>query len=56
MDIEGFYRAFNITQRVYDQHWHGEGTSNTMPRVSFNGASNNNILPAASSKMVPMSV
>lgn len=41
MDIEGFYRAFNITQRVYDQRWHGEGTSNTMPRVSFNGASNN---------------
>ena len=41
MDIEGFYRAFNVTQRVYDQHWHGEGSSNTMPRVSFNGASNN---------------
>ncbi len=41
MDIEGFYRAFNVTQRVYDQRWHGEGTSNTMPRVSFNGASNN---------------
>ena len=41
MDIEGFYRAFNVTQRVYDGHWHGEGTSNTMPRVSFNGASNN---------------
>lgn len=41
MDIEGFYRAFNITQRVYDQRWHGEGTSNTMPRVSFKGASNN---------------
>ena len=41
MDIEGFYRAFNVTQRVYDQRWHGEGSSNTMPRVSFNGASNN---------------
>lgn len=41
MDIEGFYRAFNITQRVYDERWHGEGTSNEMPRVSFNGASNN---------------
>lgn len=41
MDIEGFYRAFNVTQRVYDQRWHGEGTSNTMPRVSYNGASNN---------------
>lgn len=41
MDIEGFYRAFNVTQRVYDERWHGEGTSNTMPRVTFNGASNN---------------
>lgn len=41
MDIEGFYRAFNVTQRVYDERWRGEGTSNSMPRVSFNGASNN---------------
>jgi TonB-linked SusC/RagA family outer membrane protein len=41
MDIEGFYRAFNITQRVYDERWQGDGTSNTMPRVSFKGASNN---------------
>ena len=41
MDIEGFYRAFNVTQRVYDQRWQGDGTSNSMPRVSFNGASNN---------------
>ena len=41
MDIEGFYRAFNVTQRVYDDRWHGEGTSNTMPRVSFTAASNN---------------
>ena len=41
MDIEGFYRAFNVTQRVYDERWRGEGTSNTMPRVSFKGASNN---------------
>ena len=41
MDIEGFYRPFNITQRVFDQRWHGEGTSNTMPRVSYKGASNN---------------
>jgi hypothetical protein len=41
MDIEGFYRPFNITQRVFDQRWHGEGTSNTMPLVSFRDASNN---------------
>ena len=42
-DIEGFYRAFNLTQRVYDQRWHGEGTNNTMPRVSWLGSSNNKI-------------
>ena len=41
MDIEGFYRPFNVTQRVYDERWHGEGTSNSMPKVSFNDASNN---------------
>jgi len=40
-DIEGFYRAFNITQRVVDEHWHGDGTSNTMPRVSWLGSTNN---------------
>ena len=40
-DIEGFYRAFNLTQRVYDERWHGAGTSNTMPRVSWLGSSNN---------------
>ncbi len=37
-DIEGFYRPFNLTQSVYDQRWHGAGTSNTMPRVSWKGA------------------
>ncbi len=40
-DIEGFYRAFNVTQRVYDERWQGEGTSNTQPRVSWKGAANN---------------
>ena len=40
-DIEGFYRPFNLTKRVYDTRWHGEGTSNTMPLVSWNQASNN---------------
>jgi TonB-dependent starch-binding outer membrane protein SusC len=40
-DIEGFYRSFNLTQRVYDERWHGEGTSNTMPRVSWLGSTNN---------------
>lgn len=42
-DIEGFYRAFNVTQRVVDDHWTGEGTSNTQPRVSWRGSSNNKL-------------
>ena len=40
-DIEGFYRAFNLTKRVYDERWTGPGTSNTQPRVSWTGATNN---------------
>jgi TonB-linked SusC/RagA family outer membrane protein len=46
-DIEGFYRPFNLTQRVYDQRWHGEGTSNTMPLVSWLDASNNILEPSS---------
>ncbi len=42
-DIEGFYRPFNLTQRVFDERWHGEGTSNSMPRVSWSGSTNNTI-------------
>jgi hypothetical protein len=40
-DIEGFYRAFNLTKRVYDERWTGPGTSNTQPRVSWSGSTNN---------------
>ena len=40
-DIEGFYRFFNITQRYYEEHWTGEGTSNTQPRASWSAKSNN---------------
>jgi len=46
-DIEGFYRPFNLTQRVYDTRWHGEGTSNTMPLVSWNQAANNILEPSS---------
>lgn len=42
-DIEGFYRSFNITKRVVDEHWTGDGTSNTQPRVSWRGAANNKL-------------
>ena len=48
-DIEGFYRPFNLTQRVYDERWHGEGNSNIMPRVSWLGSTNNII---ASSRFI----
>jgi len=40
-DIEGFYRGFNVTKRYYDEHWTGEGTSNTQPRASWSAKSNN---------------
>ncbi len=40
-DIEGFYRPFNLTERVVTNSWTGEGTSNTYPRLSWTGASNN---------------
>ena len=46
-DIEGFYRPFNLTQRVYDHRWHGEGTSNTMPLVSWIDAGNNILEPSS---------
>jgi TonB-linked SusC/RagA family outer membrane protein len=40
-DIEGFYRPFNVTQRYYDNHWTGAGTSNQYPRASWNASGNN---------------
>jgi TonB-dependent starch-binding outer membrane protein SusC len=40
-DIEGFYRAFNVTERYYNEHWTGEGTSNSQPRASWDAKSNN---------------
>lgn len=40
-DIEGYYRGFNVTKRYYDEHWTGEGTSNTQPRASWSAKSNN---------------
>jgi TonB-linked SusC/RagA family outer membrane protein len=40
-DIEGFYRAFNITERAATQSWNGEGSTNEFPRLSWNGAVNN---------------
>ena len=40
-ELEGFYRPFNITEAAATQSWHGEGTSNTRPRLSWTGAQNN---------------
>ncbi len=42
-DIEGFYRGFNVTKRLYDNHWTGDGSTDEYPRVSWKGASNNKI-------------
>ncbi len=41
MDIEGFYRPFNVTQKTATESWHGEGTSNTLPLLSWSDATNN---------------
>lgn len=40
-DIEGFYRGFNITERMYDNRWTEEGSTDEYPRVSWVGAANN---------------
>ncbi len=40
-DSEGYYRGFPVTQRYFDEHWRGEGTSNTQPRASWSAKSNN---------------
>jgi TonB-dependent starch-binding outer membrane protein SusC len=41
-DSEGFYRPFNVTQRYYDNHWTGPGTTNKYPRASWDASGNNN--------------
>jgi TonB-dependent starch-binding outer membrane protein SusC len=41
-DIEGFYRAFPVTKRFYDDHWTTENPSNEVPRAAWGGATNNN--------------
>ncbi len=46
-DIEGFYRAFNVTERYFQGHWTGEGTSNVYPRASWVGAGNNALISSS---------
>jgi TonB-linked SusC/RagA family outer membrane protein len=41
-DIEGFYRAFNITERVATGSWTGEGSTNQFPRLTWSSASSTN--------------
>jgi TonB-dependent starch-binding outer membrane protein SusC len=41
MDIVGFYRPFNITEKTATESWHGTGTSNTRPLLSWTDATNN---------------
>ncbi|HEX8041183.1 MAG TPA: TonB-dependent receptor [Chryseosolibacter sp.] len=43
-DIEGFYRSFNVTQRYFDEHWTGAGTSTTQPRASWDASGNNALI------------
>ena len=40
-DIAGFYRPFNVTEKVATHSWHGEGTSNSIPLLSWTDAQNN---------------
>ncbi|MDB5023590.1 MAG: TonB dependent receptor [Mucilaginibacter sp.] len=40
-DIEGFYRPFNITERVATQSWTGPGSTNTFPLLSWTDGNNN---------------
>ena len=42
-DSEGFYRGFPTTKRYYDEHWTGEGTSNTQPRASWSATNNRKV-------------
>lgn len=41
-DIEGFYRAFNITERIATGSWNGEGSTNEFPRLTWSSASSTN--------------
>lgn len=41
MDSEGFYRGFGVTQRYFDNHWTGEGSTNEFPRASWKAKANN---------------
>ena len=40
-DIEGFYRSFNITDRIATNAWTGPGTTNTYPLLSWTDGTNN---------------
>ncbi len=40
-DLEGFYRAFNVTERFYNERWTGPGTSDMHPRASWDASGNN---------------
>ncbi|MBS7563200.1 SusC/RagA family TonB-linked outer membrane protein [Mucilaginibacter sp. Bleaf8] len=41
-DNEGFYRAFNITERVATGSWNGDGSTNEFPRLTWESASSTN--------------
>ena len=41
-DTEGFYRAFNVTERIATGSWSGEGSTNEFPRLTWESASSTN--------------
>lgn len=36
-----YFQPFNRTKRSFEQRWHGEGTSNTYPRIIYDDPNNN---------------
>lgn len=40
-DIEGFYRPFNITERIATNAWSGPGSTNVYPLLSWSDGNNN---------------
>ncbi|MBQ9410623.1 MAG: TonB-dependent receptor [Bacteroidales bacterium] len=42
-DSEGFYRGFPTTLRYFNEHWTGEGTSNTQPRAAWAASHNRKV-------------
>lgn len=42
-DSEGFYRGFPTTLRYFNEHWTGEGSSDTQPRAAWAASQNRKV-------------